>query len=161
MNLPQLFVSILNWLFGLIGMLALILGLSFMPTLFGYENPDQVFMVFGGVTLFKGMLGFFGNAFAIGVLIVSTALFVWVGLLFSMSFHTMIESISGYFQTDGDGAHIMAWVAVLIANFILVALFVYTLFGTILTPTTLLLGVLMISAMCALLFANYREVYHV
>ena len=158
MNPLHLFSSVLNWVLGLLGMFALLAGLGFMPTLFGYENADQIFWVMGDVTLYKGILGFFNYTFAIAVLVVSTALFVWIGLLFSMSFHTMIDAIGDFFSQDGEQVHMAAWVVVLVANFLMVAQFVYILFGMILTPTTLLVGGLMIAAMCTLLFANYREV---
>lgn len=161
MNLSQLVSSFFNWIFGLVGMIALILGLSFMPTLFGHESPDHVFMMLGGVTLYKGILSFFSNTFAIGILVVSTALFVWVGLLFSMSFHTMVETLGIYFHQESEGGFVSAWVIVLATIFMMVAQFVYILFGMILTPTTLLVGALMILAMCALLFANYNEVSRV
>ncbi len=161
MNLSQLVSTVFTWIFGLVGMVALIFGLSFMPTLFGHESPDHVFMVMGGVTLYKGILSFFSNTFAIGILVVSTALFVWVGLLFSMSFHTMVESLGIYFHHESEGGFMSAWVVVLATIFVMVAQFVYILFGMLLTPTTLLLGALMILAMCALLFANYHEVSHI
>lgn len=161
MNISDLLSSLLSWVFALIGGLGLILGLSFLPALFGYTNPDAVFITIGSVALSKGILAFFSYPFGIGVLIVATALFVWVSLLFSMSFHTLVESVVLYFDEEREEGMVAAWVAVLIANFFLVSLFVFILFGMILTPATLLIGALILMAMGALLAANYRETYHI
>ena len=161
MNLKYLFSAILNWTFGLVGMLALIVVLAFSPVLLGFEDPGLVFMTLGGITFYKGILSFFSNPVAVTILIGSTVLFVWVGLLFSMSFHSMVESFGRLLNEESEGGYMASWVTVLIANFFMVAMFVYVLFGMILTPATLLIGGLMIAAMCALLIANYGEVSRV
>ena len=161
MKSSDLLSSLLSWVFALIGSLGLIAGLSFLPALFGYNNPEAVFTTLGSVVLSKGILAYFSFAFSTGVLIVATALFVWVSLLFSMSFHTLVESAILYFDDEREEGMVGAWIAVLVANFFMVSLFVYILFGMILTPATLLIGGLMLMAMGALLAANYRETYHI
>lgn len=161
MKSSDLLSSLLSWIFALIGSLGLILGLSFLPALFGYADPGSVFTTIGNVALSKGILSFFSSTFGIGVLIVATALYVWVSLLFSMSFHTLVESAILYFDEGREDGVVAAWVAVLVANFFLVSLFVFILFGMILTPATLLISGLILMAMAALLAANYRETYHV
>ncbi len=161
MNLSDLLHSLLNWFVGVLGILALMFGLSLMPALFGNQDPDSIFLTLDGVSLSKGILGFFSYPFGIVLLVVSTTLFTWVSLLFSMSFHALIESIIYFFDDDREESVVGAWVAVLVANFLFVSMFVYILFGMIMTPATLLIGGLMLAAMAALLAANYRESYHV
>ena len=132
-------------------------GLSLMPALFGYQDPTSAFITLGGVLLSKGILEFFSYPFGIGLLVVSTVIFTWVSLLFSMSFHTLVESIVYFFDDHREEAGAGAWISVLAANFFFVSLFVYILFGMLITPATLLIGGLMMVAMGALLAANYSE----
>ena len=159
MKTADLISAAVSWLFGLVGVLGLVLGLSFLPALFGYSDPDQIFMMLGNVALSKGILIFYSYAFGIGILVVSTALFVWVSLLFSMSLYTLIETIVCFFDDQREDGMMEAWAGVLTVNFILVSLFVYILFGALIAPSTLLVGGLMLLAMIALLAANYQETY--
>ena len=161
MQTSELFATFFNWILGLLGMLALIGGLAFLPDLFGYADQSLVFMSLGGVILSKGIVHFFDFQFGIGILVVSTALFVWVALLFSMSSHTLVESIVDMFGDHGSDGVLPAWLFVLFANFLLVSFFVYILFGMILKPAMLLICGLMMLAMAALLAANYKESYHI
>lgn len=151
----------MSWLFGLIGVLGLILGLAFLPALFGYAEPDQAFMTLGNVVLSKGILVFYSYPFGIGILVVATALFVWVSLLFSMSLYTLIETLVCFFDDQREDGMAAAWTGVLTVNFFLVSVFVYILFGMLIAPATLLVGALMMLAMGALLAANYQETYRV
>ncbi len=161
MKTADLISAVISWLFGLVGVLGLVLGLSFLPALFGYADPDQVFMMLGSVALSKGILVFYSFAFGTGILVVSTALFVWVSLLFSMSLYTLIETVVCYFDDQREDGMMEAWAGVLAVNFLLVSLFVYILFGMLIAPSTLLVGGLMLLAMVALLAANYQETYRV
>ena len=132
-------------------------GLSFMPALFGNHDPDSIFMTVGGVLLSKGILEFFSYPFGIGLLVISTVIFTWVSLLFSMSSHTLVESVIFYIDDHRGEPGAGAWISVLVVNFFFVSLFVYILFGMLITPATLLIGGLMMAAMGALLAANYSE----
>ncbi|MEM8488854.1 MAG: hypothetical protein AAF564_25135 [Bacteroidota bacterium] len=161
MKTTDLISAALSWLFGLVGVLGLILGLSFLPALFGYADPAQAFMTLGSVVLSKGILVYYSYPFGIGILVVSTALFIWVSLLFSMSLYTLIETIVCYLDDQREDGMFAAWIGVLSANFMLVSLFVYMLFGMLIAPSTLLVGTLMFLAMGALLAANYQESYRV
>ena len=161
MQTSELLAVTFNWVLGLLGMLALIVVLAFLPDLFGFADPAYAFMSLGGMVLSKGIVHFFDFQFGIGVLVVSTALFVWVALLFSMSSHSLVEAV---FSVLGDDMHdgvVPAWLSVLVVNFLLVSLFVYILFGMILQPAMLLICGLMLLAMAALLAANYKETYHI
>ncbi len=157
MKASHILPSLLHWILGLTGVLALMVVLSFLPALFGFENPELVFISLGGIVLSKGILEFFSYPFAISVMVLATALFVWVCLLFSMSSHTLVEQIVRFLNDDRVEGVTTAWLVVLLSNFLLVSFYVYILFGTILTPATLLIGALMLVAMAALLAANYQE----
>lgn len=161
MQLSDFISAFFSWIFGLIGMLALIAGLAFLPELFGYEQAGSAIFNIGEITLSKGILFFFNFPFGISALVVATALFVWVSLLFSMSSYELVEAAVGYLKGDLDEGVLSAWIVVLCINFVLVSLYVFVLFGKVLSPATLLIGGLMMLAMAALLAANYRETYKV
>ena len=149
--------ALLNWLGGIIGILALMAGLAILPSLFGKEVADQRVLEIFEIVLSKNVLGFFSTGWGIGILVVATALFVWICLILSMSTHEFIVSLVNDLTLGDRDAEMLAWGIVLSIDIVLVGLFVFILFGGLFSIATFLIWSLMMLAMGILLLANYTH----
>lgn len=158
MHSDSLATAIINWLGGLIGTFALLVGLSFLPGLFGRHQSDQVIMMISDLPLSKDVLSFFNGEWGIGLIVVATVLFVLVCLFFSMSTHAMVVAVAELTQQTIADAEYAAWGVVMALNLSLVLLFVTILYGSLLSFGAILISLLILLAMASLLFANYAEI---
>jgi hypothetical protein len=158
MNNWSLVTSFLNWLGGLIGTMALLAGLSFLPGLFGRQESDHVLITISDFPLSRDILSYFNWEWGIALIVIATTLFVFVCLFFSMSTHDMVVSTVEMFgQTDSEG-ELAAWGIVVAIDLSLITLFVVILYGSLTIGPTLLISGLILLAMASLLVANYAEI---
>ena len=157
LNIGDHVTALLNWCVGFVGTLALMAGLAFLPSLFGKEVGTQGVLELYEIVLSTNILGYFNQGWGIGILVVATVLFTWVCLILSMSTHSMVVAFVHDISFGGRDAEHAAWGIVLFLNLVLVALFVFILFGGLFKLINLLIWSLLMLAVGVLLIANYSE----
>ena len=156
-SLVTLGLTVLNWLAALMGVVMLCTGFSFLPALFGINQPPLHFLEIGGVEFSKGVAGAFPFSWSIGILVVGTFLYTWICSIFSMSTHLMIVSfVNEFTMGDQDGAQ-PAWMVVGILGLISTIVFVYILYGTLFNLLAISLTMLLATVISFILVLNYTD----
>lgn len=148
---------ILHWLAGCLGICAYMVVFAFMPGLLPMGDGEQVRTFLFGLPLSVGVLHAFPWMWKVGLLVVGSALFVWISFLFLMSTHNLIVGVVGATTRDRQDGERSAWVAMGSCLLVLAGLFAWIMFGTLLSFWALVYVLALCAGTGLLLRQNYGE----